>query len=319
MQKTEQYGIIDTHAHFGLIKNKQFEKRLSTEDKNIRGQILLKDMWDLKSKVGFDKSIIDENNSLEDYMNIMKQNGINKAWIHQLSFKNDLGYEIISNEDIAEAIETYPKQLRGFASVDPNGKDAKVKLEYAFKDLKLHGFKLNPNDYGGFFINDREKLYPIYEKCCEFDVPVSIHTGITPGRIYRMKHNYPLLVDDVAVDFPELTIIVEHMGFPWSDLCFSMVQRHPKMYVTITAVANIMIHNNPHNFVMQLAKMIAMFGSERILWGSDWTATPNAEEVIRFLKKVKIPIPMQKLMGLPKIDKQDIKNILHDNAEKILK
>ncbi|MFD1909294.1 amidohydrolase family protein [Paenibacillus rhizoplanae] len=69
-----------------------------------------------------------------------------------------------------------------------------------------------------------------------------------------MKHNYPILLDDVAVDFPDLTLIVEHMGHPWNDLCYYMVGRHDNMYVTITAVANILIHNNPKVFRMELAK-----------------------------------------------------------------
>jgi predicted TIM-barrel fold metal-dependent hydrolase len=90
-----------------------------------------------------------------------------------------------------------------------------------------------------------------------------------------MKHNNPVLVDDIAVDFPNLTIIVEHMGYPWTDLCYNMVLRHPNMYVTLTATANILIHNNPIGFHMEIAKMLGILGSEKILWDSDWTATPN--------------------------------------------
>lgn len=310
------YGIVDTHAHFGLEKNKLIERTAARE--NQRGTILLRDMQQLKARVGYDRSLIEEDNDLEAYIEVMKENQIEKAWIHQLSFAHDLDYEILSNEDIAEAIRKYPDKLRGFASVDPYDKDSVEKLKYALDDLKLHGFKLNPNDYGGFYINDKKLLYKLYEECCDRNIPVSIHTGITPGSIYRMKHNYPLYVDDVAVDFPELTIIVEHMGFPWNDLCYSMVQRHKNMYVTITAVANIMIHNSSSQFMMQFAKMISMFGSEKILWGSDWTATPNLDEVLQYLIRYRLPLPMRKVMGLQKVTQQDIRNILCDNANRIL-
>lgn len=308
-------AIIDTHTHFGIDRNKIFEKNTGVKKK--RGQLLLRDMQILKSKVGFEKSLIDENNSLDEFVRIMDRNNIVQAWIHQLSFEHDLGYEILSNEDIADAIEKYPGRFRGFAGVNPYSNDALSELKYAINDLKLEGFKVNPNDYGGYKLNDKKLMYPLYEECCANNIPVSIHTGITPGRIYRMKNNYPLLVDDIAVDFPELTIIVEHIGFPWDDLCLSMVQRHPNMYVTITAVSNILIHNSPNQFLILVNKMLSMLGSKKILWGSDWTATPNIEEVISYILKLKVPFPVRKMMGIKQIGTSEKKDILFNNANRI--
>lgn len=307
----KKYKVIDTHAHFGLDSNKVIEKSIT---ENGRRKRLLNDINELKQKVGFEDSVIDDDNSINAYVQIMKKNGIVQSWIHQLSFDEELGYEILDNKSIAMAIEKYPDLFKGFASVNPNSSDSLEQLEYAIDVLKLHAFKLNPNDYGGFWLNDKDKLYPLYDYCSQINIPISVHTGITPGTIFKMKHNYPILLDDVAVDFPNLKIIVEHMGYPWNDLCYYMVGRHKNMYITTTAVANILIHNNPRNFILELCKMISIFGSEKILWGSDWTATPNIEEVLNYMKNLSIPISMRKMMNLPKISDNDIKNILYSNA-----
>lgn len=309
--------IIDSHAHFAIQANKNREE--NNVGRSKQAESVLRDLVKLKRTVGVQDDLIDGKNLLGDYMKCMQRNNITMAWVHQLSFQEVFGYEVLSNAQIAAAINQYPQQLKGFASVDPRkGKAAIDELESAIIDLGLHGFKLNPNDYGGFFLNDREKLYPLYEKCCELNIPVSVHTGLTPGSIFRMKYNYPLLLDDVAVDFPELTLIVEHMGFPWNDLCYYMVARHENMYVTVTATANILIHQKPILFKIELSKMIAQIGSERILWGSDWTVTPNIEEVLHFFHKVKFPLPMKLMMGIKNVKASDLENILGLNALRIL-
>jgi predicted TIM-barrel fold metal-dependent hydrolase len=308
--------VIDSHAHFGIQRNKELELE---NERNPIAKKMLKDFQQLKSSVGYTRSVVEDDNNLEDYIEVMKKNNIAIAWLHQLSFENELGYEILSNIEISKAIQKYPNIFRGFAGVNPYGKNAIHELEYAINTLGLHAFKLNPNDYGGFILNNKELLYPLYEKCCEFNIPISVHTGITPGTMYRMKNNYPILLDDVAVDFPELTIIVEHMGFPWNDLCYYMVSRHPNMYITITAVANILIHNSPKIFLIQLCRMIEMLGSEKILWGSDWTATPNIDEVLEYLDAIDVPFIMRKVMNLKQITQKDIRNILYNNSLKILK
>ena len=310
------FNIIDTHAHFAVLENYNFEiNNKGTE----RSQKFLSDISQLRHIVGYGK-IIDMNFLLNNYLECMNLHKINISWIHQLSFQHILGYEVLSNKIIAKAIEKHPDKLRGFASVDiRKGKEALLELEDAILNMGMHGFKLNPNDYGGFMLNDKKLLYPFYEKCQSFGIPVSIHTGIPPGSMFKMHHNFPLLLDEVAVDFPQLTIIVEHMGYPWHDLTYFMVNRHENMFITITAIANILIRKNPKIFLLELSKMISQIGSEKILWGSDWTATPNIAEVLSFIKRASIPILLKKIMGLQQITERDKINILGKNALKILK
>jgi len=309
--------VIDTHAHFGVKENKEIESSSQRIDR--KKNKFLADLERLREMVGAqEKNLIYSSNYLEDYIECMDRNGISISWFHQLSFESILGYEVLSNREIAKAIQKHPQRFRGFAGVNPHkGKDAVLELEDAIRNLGLHGLKLNPNDYDGFLLNDQKTLYPLYEKCQELRIPVSVHTGITPGSIFRMKNNYPLLLDDVAVDFPDLTIIVEHMGFPWNNLCYYMVERHENMFLTITAIANILVHSQKNVFKMELSKMLSQIGSEKVLWGSDWTVTPNIDEVLLLLRKFSLPLPMR-MMGLKKITSTDINNILANNALKIL-
>jgi predicted TIM-barrel fold metal-dependent hydrolase len=303
-------SIIDTHAHFSPPRPQEEESK--------KGKQLIREINGLREIVGTYAKVKDTNLQAEALLADMEYNSIEQAWLHQLSFKKLLGYDVLSNDEIATVLKHYPGKFKGFAGVDPYSGDSGIdEIKRCIQELGFSGIKFNPNDYGGFWLNDRERMYPLMEACATLNVPVSIHTGLTPGRIFYMKHNDPILVDDLCVDFPEVTIIIEHMGYPWTDIAYDMVRRHSNTYLTITAIANILIHNSPKAFTVEFLKMNSMLGSHRILWGSDWTATPNTAEVLAFLQKLKVPLPL-KIAGMKPFGEDDKKRILYDNARMIL-
>ena len=297
---------IDTHAHFSN------EHR---EPNTVTGQKLIDDIGVLRKSVGCSSTLEKSSLQAEDLLAEMEANNIESAWIHQLSFEKILGYEVLSNQEIAAVLKKYPGKFRGFAGIDPHSGEKGVSaVRYWIEEHGFSGIKFNPNDYGGYFLNDTVLMYPLLEECCRRGVPVSFHTGLTPGSLFRMKHNNPIAVDDIAVDFPELTIILEHMGHPWETAAYDMMGRHPNLYITVTAIANIFIHNNPRLFLAELLKMLGMFGSKRILWGSDWTATPNIREVLSFLRSKRVS-PVLKIAGFGDYTTADRYNILYNNAK----
>ncbi|MEW5801730.1 MAG: amidohydrolase family protein [bacterium] len=300
--------IIDTHAHF--------REEVLDHEAGTQGWQLLEEMNQLRARVGF-PPLKQQVPTLKRLLEVMDRCWIEIAWLHQLSFAHHLSYETLSNEEISKAVKEYPDRLVGFAGIDPHAEDRVDQLDRAVNDLGLRGLKMNPNDFGAYFPNDRELCYPLYEKALELNLPVSFHTGITPAPFFHMKHNYPVLLDDVAVDFPDLTMIVEHMGFPWTDLTYNMVQRHSNMYLTITATANIMIRQSPVAFHMEMGKMLGMIGSKHLLWGTDWTATPNTEEVLQFLRTAEPPMPM-KMMGMPGLGPTALDDLLGENARRLM-
>jgi len=115
------------------------------------------------------------------------------------------------NESVAKLLEEYPERFIGFAGFDPNtGAEAVHEIEYAVKDLGFSGIKTVASTLE-LDIND-EAFYPCYSKAEELGIPNLIHTGSVIIKGCRVKHVHPLMIDDVAFDFPDLKIICAHLG-----------------------------------------------------------------------------------------------------------
>ena len=128
------------------------------------------------------------------------------------------------NDWVASIVNAHPEQFMGFASVDPwLGKAACYELERAVKELGLKGLKLHPI-HQAFFPNDT-RFYPLYEVADGLGIPVLFHSGFagagsgTPGGSgLKLKYSQPIpCFDDVAADFPNLTVIMAHPAWPWID------------------------------------------------------------------------------------------------------
>ena len=103
----------------------------------------------------------------------------------------------------------------------------------------MRGFKFHPN-LQAFFPNDRH-AYPIYEAIAEAGVPALFHTGhsgigagLPGGGGIRLKYSNPMYVDDVAVDFPELKIVLAHPSFPWQDEALSIAMHKPQVSIDLS-------------------------------------------------------------------------------------
>ena len=129
-----------------------------------------------------------------------------------------------TNDYVAAIAKQDPEVFTGFATVDPwKGKAAVEELERSVTELGLVGLKLHPVRQA-FFPNDTQ-FYPLYEKATEMQVPVLFHSGYagvgsgSPGGAgFKLKYAAPIPgIDDVAADFPQLTIIMAHPGWPWTE------------------------------------------------------------------------------------------------------
>jgi len=174
-----------------------------------------------------------------------------------------------SNEEIAELAAEHTDTVIPFASVDPGRGKAGVKMlhrlvgEHAMRGLKLH-----PNAQE-FYPNDR-RVYPLYAAAEELQVPVLIHSGHTGvgagepgGGGVRLKYSNPMLVDDVAVDFPELTIILAHPSFPWQDEALSVARHKPKVHIDLSGWS-------PKYFPPSLVQHANSVLQDKVLFGSDY-------------------------------------------------
>jgi uncharacterized protein len=179
------------------------------------------------------------------------------------------GRRAVRNEEILEAAVDNSDVLIPFASVDPGKGAAGVEeARRLIRDYDVRGFKFHPN-LQAFFPNDRA-AYPLYEAIAEAGVPVVFHTGhsgigsgLPGGGGIRLKYSNPMHIDDVAVDFPELTIVLAHPSFPWQDEALSVALHKQQVYIDLSGWS-------PKYFPPQLVQYANTLLKDRVLFGSDY-------------------------------------------------
>jgi predicted TIM-barrel fold metal-dependent hydrolase len=164
---------------------------------------------------------------LETFLLRMDIANIEKAVLLPIDCSTARGCCLFTNEQIAQICRENDRFI-GFASVDPHSKGARDQLKKAVEKLGLKGLKLSPG-LQEFYPNDT-KLYPLYETAASLDIPVMIHTGINWGKGARIKHSLPLLVEDVACDFPNLKIVLTRLGWPWVLDTVALLVKYPNVY-----------------------------------------------------------------------------------------
>jgi hypothetical protein len=169
---------------------------------------------------------------------------------------------LISNEEVAAQIDAAPNRFRGLATVDLTNPMQSVREIRKWVDgQRFVGVRVVPWLWN-LSPNDR-RYYPIYVACIEAGVPFCTQIGHTgplcasePGRLI------PYL-DEVLLDFPELTVVGGHVGFPWVDEVVSLVHKYPNFHVDTSAYA---VHRLPRNFV----EFMKGAGRNRVLFGTNY-------------------------------------------------
>ncbi|MDR3032165.1 amidohydrolase family protein [Kitasatospora cineracea] len=179
------------------------------------------------------------------------------------------GAPAVPNEEVAEVAAANPDVLIPFASIDPaKGRLGAREARRLVERFGVRGFKFHPS-VQGFFPNDRS-AYPMYEALEELGVPALFHTGQTgigagaPGGAgIRLKYSNPLLIDDVAADFPGLPIIMAHPSFPWQDEALAVANHKPLVYIDLSGWS-------PKYFPPQLVQYANTLLKDKVLFGSDF-------------------------------------------------
>jgi len=180
-----------------------------------------------------------------------------------------IGNRRIANEEIADAARDNPDILTAFASIDPHkgmlgAREARALIE----DGVVRGFKFHPTCQG-FFPNDR-MAYKLYEVIADNKLPAIFHTGhsgigtgMRGGGGLRLKYSQPIHLDDVAVDFPDMTIILAHPSWPWTDEALSIALHKPNVYIDLSGWS-------PKYFPPQIVQYANTQLRTKMLFGSDF-------------------------------------------------
>ena len=195
-----------------------------------------------------------------------------KMWSYRYHHKLILDYSI---DDVGRQVREGGGRIIGAASYNPFRIEeslAEVERgvrEYGFKYVWFHplSFGLAPND---------RRFYPLYAKCNELDIAVGLQVGhsaeVLPSDVGR-----PMLVDDVAIDFPNLRINLSHTGWPWIDEWCSMLWRHPNVYGDISAYFPRSLDER------QIRFMNGSRGREKVLFGTNGLGLRACVEQFRAL------------------------------------
>ena len=180
------------------------------------------------------------------------------------------GLPPVTNDYVAETVKAYPDCFIGFASVDPwKGVLATRELERAVLNLNLRGLKCHPIAQA-FFPNDR-RFYPLWETCQGLGVPLLLHTGMTGvgagvpgGNGLKLKYAQPIpYIDDIAADFPRLTIIGAHPSWPWQEEMLAIATHKTNVYIDLSGWS-------PKYFSPSLIRYANTILQDRVLFGSDY-------------------------------------------------
>ncbi|WP_063058285.1 4-hydroxyphenyl-beta-ketoacyl-CoA hydrolase [Nocardia sienata] len=191
------------------------------------------------------------------------------AVVFTVDAQSATGHAPNSVEEIAELAAEHNDVLIPFGSVDPlQGKAAVKRLRRLVDDYGVKGFKFHPS-MQGFEPNNRD-FYPIYEALTEAGVPALFHTGQTGigaglpgGHGIKLRYSDPMLLDDVAADFPELTIVLAHPSVPWVDAQISIATHKANVYIDLSGWS-------PKYFPPQLVRAANTMLRHKVLFGSDF-------------------------------------------------
>jgi predicted TIM-barrel fold metal-dependent hydrolase len=209
----------------------------------------------------------------------------------------------VTNDEVVEFAKENADIAIPFASIDPKrGREGVAEAKRLVSGGVVRGLKLHP-PVQQFFPSDRI-AYPLYEVFAEARLPVLFHTGhsgigtgLPGGGGVRLKYGNPLPIDDVAVDFPDMPIIMAHPSFPWQDEAISICLHKPNVYIDLSGWS-------PKYFAPQLVQYANTLLKHKVLFGSDYPLiTPD--RWLADLEKIAIRDEVRPL-------------ILKENARKLL-
>ena len=173
-----------------------------------------------------------------------------------------VGFDV-PNEYVADYVRAHPDKLIGFASVDPNDPEAPDQLQHAATSLGLRGLKLGPI-YQHFDPLSR-RAFDVYEAAERLQLPVMWHQGATFVRDAPLIHARPVLLDEIATRFPDLRIVVAHLGHPWIEEAMATIRKHPNLYADISA-----LDTRPWQYYNGMLAAFEYGVTDRLLLGTDF-------------------------------------------------
>jgi predicted TIM-barrel fold metal-dependent hydrolase len=234
------------------------------------------------------------------YVALLDENRIGRCGIINYVAPDIMGFAAEVNEWVADFRDRAGSRALAFGGIHPPAcPSVRGEMRRLLDRLRVDAIKIHPPHQNlapdAYRTGACPELATVYEFCHERGVPIMFHTGtsVFPGA--RSRHGDPMALDDVAVDYPGLKIIMAHAGRPlWYDEAFFLVRRHQNLWVDLSGI--------PPKKVLEVLPRIEEI-SHRVLWGSDWPS-PG----VRNMRK-----NLDDFLALP-INEEAKRRITRDNA-----
>ena len=211
------------------------------------------------------------------------------------------------NDTTAALVARAPQKVIGFMSVHPDEPAALDEMERAYGDLQLRGLKLGPNYQN--FDPLGENARRMYSRAQEMKLPVLFHQGTSPIRDAPIRYAHPLVMDEIAILFPELRIVMAHIGHPWLEDCLVVVRKHPNVYADISGR-----FYRPWSFYNGMRLAYEWSVINKLLFGSDYPIT-TPQETMDGLRHLDHFVRQH---HLPEVPLELIEGIIHRNSLELL-
>ena len=217
----------------------------------------------------------------------MAKHGVDHAVV-LTSYKVDLDRP--SAEELLEVLSRDPRTtlVEGLRWRSENYTDL-FSMEERIRDGVVRGIKLYPG-YDKYAIDD-PSLETVFRIAAKYDVPVMIHCGDTYSKQAKVRQAHPLLVDDVAVDYPDVNFVICHLGNPWFQDTAEVLYKNENVYADISGLTlGDFTYEFERYVVTRVKDMISYMGDpgKQIMYGSDWPLV-GMGGYIKFLRGLDLP------------------------------
>ncbi len=213
----------------------------------------------------------------------------------------------IPNEMVAAHVAKAPERLLFFASIDPVKQNYMEELERCHLQLGAVGVKLAPL-YQNTHPHDK-RYYDIYQYCQKHGLPILFHAGTSFVSGTPLDYSRPVYFDTVAVDFPDLHMVLAHLGHPWEGETIAVLRRHANVYADISA-----LYYRPWQFYNSMRLLVEYKAQHKVLFGSDFPFTTTGDSI----KSIRLVNSVTGNSGLPTVPENVIEEIIHRDTLRLL-
>ncbi len=178
----------------------------------------------------------------------------------------------VPDQYLAEFISRAPDKLRGYAGCDPTQPHYMEELQHGIEVLGLSGVKMGPI-YAGVDPRD-SRCDPVYAYCQERRLPITSHCGTTYNSKAPLGYSRPWLWDEIGIKYPELKMVLAHVGHPFCEECLVVIRKHPNLYADISA-----LYYRPWQFYNMLIAAQEYKVTHKLLFGTDYPFAKGRESI----------------------------------------